>query len=730
MLKPLPQVVHSLSAVQAALRQMSQARHVGKIVVRAPTGEAAKSAPAGTVVVTGGLGTLGSLTAAWVAQNSKLRVHATARTGRFTADVGACPSGSLAALVAAGFAGLLSMTSADAAVAEDAALLMSASAASVVGVLHASGVLADATLRNQTLQGLRTSWAPKVAALQQLSGALGRQPGSFQLLFSSIAALLGSPGQANYSAANAALDAMAQAAQAEVGCWQDAGQIGARCIACFYKHTTCACRLTGSPHCPLPPCLQGLASISVQWGAWAGAGMAGHDSSTRARVERTGLGLVESEAGLAALEGLLLQAAAAAPAQAAAVPIRWPKFLQQQFKGTPPAMFAAFADQAAPAGAAAAPVAAAAASSRSRSGGQRKQRSSRPAAARSSAEHEAFVLGQVQEAVAAVLGSADISASEPLMAAGLDSLSAVELRNSLEATLGAELPTTLVFDYPTMAAIAGYLASKIQPGAGSAGEAGSGTSLTDSEAEYEAAAVPSAAVARRRRRSSAPSRRQRGQVSASAAAAGSAAAGVSVSAEAHRAFMLGQVQQAVAAVLGRADIDAQEPLMAAGLDSLSSVELRNSLEGKLGAELPTTLVFDCPTMAALAGFLASKIQPGGAGAELAAAADSASDSDSYSSEASYSWDEEGAGSGMPASLALPRQRARQVVAVTGMVVRAPGDALAVIQPVDAVQLVPASRWNLEAHAGVLIFTGCACWGWAIPSQCLALLLLFPHDAQP
>ena len=220
-LKPLPQVVHSLSAVQAALRQMSQARHVGKIVVRAPAGEAAKSAPAGTVVgtvvVTGGLGTLGSLTAAWVAHNSKLQVHATGRTGRFTAAVGSGASGSLAALVAAGFAGLLSMTSADAAVAEDAALLTAGSStSSIVGILHASGVLADATLRNQTLQGLRTSWAPKVAALQQLGGALARQPGAFQLLFSSIAALLGSRGQANYSAANATLDAMAQTSQAEV----------------------------------------------------------------------------------------------------------------------------------------------------------------------------------------------------------------------------------------------------------------------------------------------------------------------------------------------------------------------------------------------------------------------------------------------------------------------------------------------------------------------------------
>jgi len=223
-------VVHSLSAVQAALRQMSQARHVGKIVVRAPAGETAKSAPGGTVIVTGGLGTLGSLTAAWVAQNSKLHMHATGRTGRFTSDA-SCATNGLAMLVAGCFAGALSMTSADSAAAEDAGLLLTASSAgagvgagSVVGILHASGVLADATLRNQTLKGLRTAWGPKVAALEKLGGSYSRQPGTFQLLFSSIAALLGSPGQANYSAANATLDIMSQVAQAQV--WTGEGGQG------------------------------------------------------------------------------------------------------------------------------------------------------------------------------------------------------------------------------------------------------------------------------------------------------------------------------------------------------------------------------------------------------------------------------------------------------------------------------------------------------------------------
>ncbi len=155
-------------------------------------------------------------------------------------------------------------------------------------------------------------------------------------------------------------------------------------------------------------------------------------------------------------------------------------------------------------------------------------------------------------------------------------------------------------------------------------------------------------------------------------------------------MMLQQVQDAVTAVLGNANIDPQQPLMAAGLDSLSSVELRNSLEGKLGMELPTTLVFDYPTMAAIAGFLASKVQPFGKLIELE------SETESYGSEASSSWD--GADAGFSKPVSAP-QHASKVVAITGIHMRAPADAFDSIQPLDAVQMFPASRWDLEANAG-------------------------------
>jgi acyl carrier protein len=68
----------------------------------------------------------------------------------------------------------------------------------------------------------------------------------------------------------------------------------------------------------------------------------------------------------------------------------------------------------------------------------------------------ASVAALVSEAVAGVIG-ADVAPDQPLMAAGLDSLGAVELRNALERKLAVALPPTLVFDYPSMEALSGYL---------------------------------------------------------------------------------------------------------------------------------------------------------------------------------------------------------------------------------------------------------------------------------
>jgi hypothetical protein len=212
-LRPLPLIAHGMGAVAAALRQMSQARHVGKVVVHAPA-DGRRIPPSGRVVVTGGLGTLGQLVTSWLQQQSVADIQLPGRSG-YTAD------GALAASSTASSAAI-TITKADISLVEDLFLLLAGSQRQqqrpreLQAVLHASGVLADATLGNQTLAGIRAVFAPKVLPVAALQRALLVQPAVTQVLFSSVAALLGAPGQANYSAANAALDVAAQHAQLKV----------------------------------------------------------------------------------------------------------------------------------------------------------------------------------------------------------------------------------------------------------------------------------------------------------------------------------------------------------------------------------------------------------------------------------------------------------------------------------------------------------------------------------
>jgi hypothetical protein len=272
--------VHELRSVVSALRQMSQARHVGKVVVRSGGGgnslaeQQQQQQVDGAVLVLGGTGTLGCLMVRWLAEQGVRHIPVASRTGKLSGGIAEVLAGSAAAQAQ------VSVLQCDASSVADVQALL-AGGPPLLAVLHAGGVLADATFGNQTLRDLRAVSAPKVAALQNLQQLLQLQPLATAVLFSSVASLLGAPGQANYSAANAALDAAAMRSQQ-----------------------------AGTP------------MVSVQWGAWAGAGMAASDAQTAARVERTGMGLLSPEAGLAALEGVL--AGLGAGAAGAAVPGEWP----------------------------------------------------------------------------------------------------------------------------------------------------------------------------------------------------------------------------------------------------------------------------------------------------------------------------------------------------------------------------------------------------------------------
>jgi hypothetical protein len=254
-------VVQSIAKARAAMRQMSKAQHCGKLVLEASDAACSRS-PSGGTAVYGGMGALGAAVATWMCQRGASQLQLLGRSGRGgPGEAAAVRSGASACVTALRC---------------DAATASGALAASVHGracrgggrlrgVLHAGGVLRDATLLNQSAGAGAAVFGAKVqSALAAARAWAGAGALDSEVLFSSVAALLGSAGQANYAAVNAALDAWAQALHA-----------------------------------------RGCVSTSVQWGAWAGAGMASGDAGTLQRLERMGLGALSPVHGLGALQSVL-----------------------------------------------------------------------------------------------------------------------------------------------------------------------------------------------------------------------------------------------------------------------------------------------------------------------------------------------------------------------------------------------------------------------------------------
>ncbi|MEU4213714.1 type I polyketide synthase, partial [Streptomyces sp. NPDC026206] len=275
----------------------------------------------------------------------------------------------------------------------------------LTAVVHAAGVLDDGVIESLTGEQVERVMRPKVDAAWHLHELTAGMQLSAFVLFSSVAALIGSPGQANYSAANAALDALAARRRAE-----------------------------------------GLVGTSLAWGLWDGtAGMAGElDEADLARLERMGVRTLSAELGLDLFDQALgSDAALLAPVRLDAGGLR-----TQARAGMLPALLRDLVRMPA------------------RRAQPAEATLSQQLAGVAEAERGKVVLRLVQAQVAAVLGHGSGAVIDPDRAfkeIGFDSLGAVELRNRLTQATGLRLPSTLVFDYPTPAAIARYLLSEVVP---------------------------------------------------------------------------------------------------------------------------------------------------------------------------------------------------------------------------------------------------------------------------
>ena len=208
LLNPPPLKVFPIEEAISAFRYMQQAKHIGKIVVTQPKQEPEKPVSFrddAAYLITGGMGDMGLLIARWmISKGAKNLVL----VGRRAPDEKVKEK--LAELESAGAS--VTVEKADVSDWEAMKGVMERiynSNTPLAGLMHSVGVLSDGVLQNQTWSSFEKVMSPKVYGSWYLHQLTQNQPLDFFILFSSGASLLGSPGQANHSAANAFLDGLA-----------------------------------------------------------------------------------------------------------------------------------------------------------------------------------------------------------------------------------------------------------------------------------------------------------------------------------------------------------------------------------------------------------------------------------------------------------------------------------------------------------------------------------------
>ncbi|MFT3864031.1 MAG: SDR family NAD(P)-dependent oxidoreductase [Solirubrobacterales bacterium] len=396
-----PAIEHAdVDRPEEAFRHLREGHNIGKLVFDLP----APPDPGRTVLVTGAPGGLGSLVARHLVERGARHLVLASRQGP-----GAEGAAELRADLEAASATveIHSCDVADAMAVEE--LVAGIGPGHPLGtVIHCAGVRGDAMVSNLDPGDLEQVLAPKADGAWNLHRATAGLDLERFVLFSSVAGVLGGPGQGAYAAANSYLDALAQARRAE-----------------------------------------GLPATSIAWGMWNVGMGAGLTAADRERISRGGLAPIATEDGLAMLDRALASPASlvvAAPTDAAAL-----RRLAAADLLSPALRELVCAPR--------------------RAGGASASRGDLAArlAAVPEAGREAVVLALVAEHVAAVLGHSSAEAVDPDRAfrdLGFDSLAAVELRNRLGAATGLKLAPTLVFDHPNAREVAAHLlaGSVAEPG--------------------------------------------------------------------------------------------------------------------------------------------------------------------------------------------------------------------------------------------------------------------------
>ncbi|MEZ5863060.1 MAG: SDR family NAD(P)-dependent oxidoreductase [Geminicoccaceae bacterium] len=402
---PLPTTTFPLASAAEAFRFMSQARHIGKVVIEVDESELQVAldpdrpltlATDGAYLVTGGLAGFGLEVARSLGRAGAGQLVLMSRSGAASDEAKAA----VAELEAAGTE--VTVVAGDVTQLADVERAVAAAGAGgrrLKGVVHAAMVLDDGFITQLDRDRFATALAPKMVGGWNLHRATQGQELDFFVLFSSVAALLGSTGQANYVAGNAFLDKLATFRRAA-----------------------------------------GLPGISLAWGALGGKGFVARNAAIQSYLESQGIVPLEIDEALAAF-GRVVRLD---PGAVALAKVDWAKLGKAQtvVSGSPRVahLLAQGEDGKAAGGRARAAILAA------------------PPARR-----PALLAKFLKEQVGRVLRvePAEIDADRPLSELGLDSLTSFEFKNRIETELGVSLPAGKFLQKPTISGLTQAIAENL-----------------------------------------------------------------------------------------------------------------------------------------------------------------------------------------------------------------------------------------------------------------------------
>jgi myxalamid-type polyketide synthase MxaB len=399
-LTPIPCKTFPVSEITHAFRYMARSKHVGKIAIDFSDNESQStnqkiSWPKSTCLITGGFGDLGLETARWLIQKGCQNI---ALCGRSKPSAEA--SQKIKKMAEDGVN--IIQFFGDIADQDHVKHIMDSinqTLPSLKGIFHAAGINDDAVISRQNLDSFQRVMHPKIDGSWHLHMASKDYPLDFFVCFSSFVSIMGWPGQSNYAAANAFMDALVHHRK----------QLG-------------------------------LPATTINWGPWASIGMAARlGKHLRDKFDANGIKSLNGDHALSAMDTILNQGIS----QSLVVDVDWQKY----HADTP--FFESFIDQ-----------------KKSEKVVKKENDISIITRLNNALPGEAkkILISYIRAKLAAILGinhPEQIHLRKRLFDAGMDSLMAIELKNTLESDLGHSFRNSLLFDYPTVEALVEYINDQV-----------------------------------------------------------------------------------------------------------------------------------------------------------------------------------------------------------------------------------------------------------------------------